>query len=126
VKAPVFSSSIKELGFTEISLGELVGPGIRSFKVPGSWPAPANPYVGDMRLFPVGAKLPAVFIPADGRSVAKDSELGRVLGFIRFPSTNGGYAVPKLAPVDGYQWAIASRGEFPASVKPTESAVTTD
>lgn len=119
VQGDSFTRHIKDLGFTEIPLGEMVGPGIRSFKVPSSWPAPANPYVGELRLFPVGAKLPDVFVTADGRTVAKDTELGRVLGFIKFPPANGGYVVPKLAPVDGYQWAIAARGVFPASMKPS-------
>jgi hypothetical protein len=126
VQGGTFTRSIKELGFTEIPLGEKVGPGIRSFKVPGSWPAPVNPYVGELRLFPLGAKLPAAFVPADGRVVAKDTELGRVLGFIKFPLANGRYVVPTLAPVDGYQWAIAARGFFPVSVKPTASATAAD
>jgi hypothetical protein len=104
---------LKDLGFVEIPLGAMVGSGIRSFKVPASWATPVKPYVGELRLFPVGVKLPAVFIPADGRTIAKQTELGNVLGMARFPEVYGGFTVPKLAPVDDYQWAIATLGVFP-------------
>jgi hypothetical protein len=109
-----YIDSLKRLGFTEIPLGEMVGSGIRSLKVPASWPTPASPYVGELRLFPVGAKLPVAFIPADGRIIAKETQLGAVLASARFPEVNGGFVVPKMAPVDGYQWVIAARGVFPA------------
>ena len=104
---------LRELGFVEIPLGEMVGSGIQSFKVPASWPTPAFPFVGEVRLFPLGVKLPADFLPADGRTISSTTQLGIVLDMAGFPEVNGGFIVPKLAPVDAYQWAIASRGRFP-------------
>jgi hypothetical protein len=104
---------LRELGFVEIPLGEMAGSGIRSFKVPASWPTPVEPFVGELRLFPLGAKLPAGFLPADGRTILRETLLGSVLDTARFPEVNGRFAIPKLAPVDAYQWAIAARDAPP-------------
>ena len=109
-----YPDSLKQMGFVEIALGEMVGSGIRSFKVPASWQTPVNPYIGEIRLFPLGAKLPADFIPADGRTVSSATPLGNLLVSEGFPEVNGTVVLPKLAPVDAYQWAIAARGVFPA------------
>ena len=104
---PLRGSMLEAGAQVDATIGSYLGKGFTAYSIPANWASsePRDPFVGELRLFTTSLPLPAPFIPANGAAIAEDRSPG-LFALL-------GRSLPLVVAPDGYQWAVASEGQYP-------------